>query len=632
MVNPQQASQSQEVIGTTIFLRAFDMTKQVKKGTRLYQLWLLLLTLVYSGSAFALVLERVGAFDQGSRFLDMVVIEERLLYITPTIQLPDFTPLPPTLVAVGDSEQAGQVTLSENLLSTGGGKFLVEDGDLAYFFLEPFELWATDGTVANTQLRIDLSVQIPDLLSIADFVADNGLIVLKVIHTDLTFSIIATNSTAAGTTVYPFDEDRFFTFSLCAFSDSNFIILDTLNGFNTSFSRFTDGQVISAEIIGSGRYTFEIIKTATLPNACIYRVTDTQDNNTEQLIKISPDGSQEIITVPPTANAASTRNIVNYRFQERLIVARSNSRFTTTGNQRPSGDIFELQAGTANLIDIGVSSFIDNFNQSIRLLDIGFTADMGYLLLISNSINTSPPPKPIIIRFDANYQFDETVFTDFSGRDNSANFADFALFNLVDEDYLFTKSSERLTSFTNFNENRISTSHIQIDKFISSPGASNQAVYALGTDRTLGTDNIYRVQSTPSVSLQLEGLWGNADIDAQGMQISTATGSNGQTRFLFVSILANSEGESIWLSGAVPFEGGQSNIVLDLRLSTGLPFLTPNPALMANREVVGTAVITVLGCDQIHLELRLTPPFGDRELDFFRVVDQSFAEICSDTF
>ncbi len=619
MVNQQQVT----------FFRVFTMTDPAKKGICLSQLLLLLLAFVYSGSAFALVLERIGAFDERSLFLDMVVIEERLLYITPTFQQPDFTPLPANLVAVGDDQQAGKVTLAENLLSADSGRFLAEDGGKAYFFLETFELWATDGTAANTQLMVDLSEQIPDLLTISDFVADNGLLAIKIIHTDRTFSIISTNGTAAGTTIHSFDEDRFFIFSLCTFSENNFIILDTING-TRSFSRFVDDQVISTEVTGSGRYIIEIIKTATLPDACIYRVTDTQDNNTEQLIKINSDGTQEIITVPLTTNPVSARRIASYRFQDRLIVARSNSLFTTTGTQRPAGDIFELQAGTTNLIDIGVTGFVESFSPSVRLLDIGFTADMGYLLLISTAINTSPPPKPILVRFDANYQFDETVFTDFSGRNTSADFSDFALFNLADEDYLLTKSLERLTAFTNFNENRISTSHIVLNKLISASGAPNQAVYVLGTDRTLGTDNIYRVQTIPSVSLQLEGLWGNADIDAQGIQISTAVGGNGQTRFLFVSILANSEGEPIWFGGAAPFEGGQSSIELDLRLSTGLPFLTPDASLMANRELVGTALITVIGCNQIRLQLDLNQPFGSRDLVLSRTVDQSFAEICID--
>ncbi len=575
----------------------------------------MLFVLFYSNSAFSLVLEQLATFNNVTNSGDIVVVDERLFYVSVTSVPPGIVTVPPALMVTGGN-LGKNVTLAENLGSAFLFKHIVETNGLVYFLQEPLELWVTDGTVLNTRRVVDLAELLPDPRFVTQFNADNGLLVLEVSDFDgFTTSMITVNA-AGEAVVYQATGDDVTGFSLstlCVLNENNFVIQDTSR---RSFGQFSNGLVNNIDLTGSGRYTFNRDSVADLGNTCRYEVNDNQDseNITEQLLQINSSGSQTLITVP--AEPSTGAQLTTYQFQDRLIVARAES-------QLPKGDIFELQNDTTNLINTGI---VDLIEPGFRLLDIGFTADMGYMLVISNAINTSPPPQPFMIRFDTDYHATGESFNVFGS--SRTTFADFSLFNLENDDFLFIENTEKLVAFANFDQGGIRTSNVKVYKFISQSGTANQAVYAIGTDRNFGRNSIYRVQQSPSVSLRLEGLWGNPDINSQGVQISTGLGSDRETQFLFVTILANIDGESVWFGGSAPIQNGQSTIELPLRLSTNLPFLSADPSLVANRQQVGAAVITVTGCDRIELDLQLIQPYGNRQLELFRVLDQSFAELC----
>lgn len=598
------------------------MVNWLKKSKRL--ILISLLALVWPGTTFSLVLEPIAPFNQLTSFNDVIVVGKKIFYVTVSSEPPGITTVPPALVVAG-SDQTESVTLANNL-DDFFFRHIIESGGLIYFLQNSLELWVTDGTLTNTRQFIDLETLVPGARFVSNIQADNGLLVVNIVEPDFTISMVATNGTEEGTVVYePDDADDFSPSTLCVINENNFIVLDS---WARSFGQFSNGVIRKTDVLDPERYSFRFANLASFPDGCIYSIFDSQNDSTEQLLRIGVSGSQELITVPLADELSDARLISTRQFQNRLIVSRATLDTTSTASRRPAGDFFELLTGSTTLLNTGIANFPGN--EQAELLDIGFTADKGYLLLANTppSIFSSSPT--FIMRFDVDYQFTDESF-EVSGNGRDTRFNDFSLFNLNDEDYLYTESTERLTAFTNFGESgSIRTSNIDLRTVISMPGESNQAVFAVGIDRSTRSNNIYRIQESPSVSLNLEGLWGNPDIDSQGIQISTALGGDQQTRFLFVSVLANSQGEPLWLSGAAPIQTGQPDIELELRLSTGLSFLIPDASQMAQREVVGTATITVIGCNHIQLNLELIPPFGSRELELFRVVDQSFAEVCTD--
>ncbi len=598
------------------------MLSRLKKSKR----WIIIsiFALFWPGTVFSLVLEPIATFNQLTRLDDVIVVGEKVFFVTVQSESPGITTVPPALVVAGGDQTASMI-LAENL-DDFFFRHIIESNGLIYFLQNSFELWVTDGTPANTRQVIDLEELVPGARFITGIQSNNGLLVVSLSGADFTISMVATDGTEEGTAVYePDNADDFLLNSLCVINENNFIILDF---WRRSFGQFSNGAIRKTDVLDPERYSLRLTNLASFPDGCIYSVFDSQNDSVEQLLKISVSGSQELITVPSIDGLPDARLLSTRLFQNRLIVSRAISDNPSTSGRQPAGDFFELQTGTATLLNTGIANFPGN--EQAEILDIGFTADMGYLLIAGTQPPLFSSSATVVIRFDANYQFTDESFQ-VSGNSRDTRFNDFSLFSLNAEDYLYIPSAERLTAFTNFGESgNIRTSNIGLRALVSLPAQSNQAVYAIGIDRTTRNNNIYRVQETPSVSLNLEGLWGNPDIDSQGIQISTALGADRQTRFLFVSILANSQGQPLWLGGAAPIQAGQPDIELELRLSTGLSFLISDPAQMAQREIVGTATITVTGCDRIQLNLELTPPFESRGLELFRTVDQSFAGVCSD--
>ncbi len=579
---------------------------------------LLVVLFSWPTSVAALVLERITSFDRITNTDDLIVVDERLFYVELSSRFPGIVTEPPALMVTGGGQ--GTLRLAEDLQNAFDFTHIVEAGGLVYFLQEPFELWVTDGTPANTRLAINLRDTAPDISFITEFVANNDLVVLEILNSDDSRGVISTNGTFQGTVTFNPDESYRMD-SLCVFNENNFIAQTTSRD---SYSQFSNGAINTTALTGSGRFNFDAVSLADLSDACVYRVNDLQADGgpVEQLLQINQDGSQQLITVPDAVTQG--RQLATRQFMDRLIVSRSDtSEFFTVRQAR--GEVFELRTESATLINTGIADLVPNGSS---LLDIGFTDDTGYLLQFNNA-PVSPPPPPFITRFDANYQpIAEAGFPVSGG--SSASFADFALFDRQGEDFIFNKNAEEISAFSNFEQNRIRTSNVSINQFINQPGSANQAVFAIGTDRTVQRNDIYRFQTTPSVSMRLEGLWGSPEANSQGVQISTGIGSDRESQFLFMTILANSDNQAIWFGGSAPIPDGGSSIQVDLRLTSNLPFLGDNVSVVPNRTDVGTATITVTGCDTLDLDLQLIEPFGNRQLELLRVLDQSFSDLCTD--
>ena len=99
---------------------------------------------------------------------------------------------------------------------------------------------------------------------------------------------------------------------------------------------------------------------------------------------------------------------------------------------------------------------------------------------------------------------------------------------------------------------------------------------------------------------------------------------------MLLTILANTNGESVWLAGAAGIQDGLSSIAINLSINTGREFLSDDLTQMTDRDIVGTARITTISCNQIELDLDLIEPFGSQQLTLNRVLDQTFNDFCSD--
>jgi len=153
-------------------------------------------------------------------------------------------------------------------------------------------------------------------------------------------------------------------------------------------------------------------------------------------------------------------------------------------------------------------------------------------------------------------------------------------------------------------------------------------LYGLDEDTFDQEFYIYNTQDIPNVSQSLQGLWGT-ELDRSGLQISVGLFNDAPLQQqLFLSLLTYLDESPIWLSGGVNFADGSNSIELPLHLNSGPGFLEAGAT--ATSTTVGTARLTVLGCNEIRLELDLEEPFGNSNTVWNRLNDQTFSRNCLD--
>lgn len=587
---------------------------------------MVLLLSLWSTASVALVLERATTINQLSSLNDVIVIGEQLYYVGLSVEPPGVITEPPSLRVIG-GDSPGSTVLSQDLMRLTS-QSIVEAGGQVYFLQAPHELWATGGTADTTRRVLDIRSLIGNVAFISPLSRANGQVLLQTTNADGSMAIVASDGSEAGTIAYrlPIGGSALTLNQACVL-DSGEILLPTSAG-SDEFVQLRDGEVNRIQLPGNGRYITlgafpDRDAVINLGDRCVMVVVDTLNPSEDitQLLMIRADASLEIISVP--RQQASTDLRIR-RFNGGLLLARSrvisSTRFTLTG------PIYTLGRVTNTLVDTGLT---EGLEPNYRLSDFQTTGDWVYLLQ-NSLLQTSPPPPLELRRFNLSYLRDDTFGLTVLDTATSSFDSNFNVFNLQDDDYLYSARSETLSLLRNTGETSIRTTGIAVNRVVAGTGQFNEAVFMLGSDRSINRNSFFRLQDKPSISPLIAGIWADPQINAQGVQISVGLAADRRTRFLLLTVLAHLDGEPVWLTGAAGLSDGQSSIDLSMGVNSASDFLNPD-ASSGPRDVLGRATLSVVGCKQLDLNLDLVPPYGQREIRLNRVLDQSFANICVDT-
>lgn len=586
---------------------------------------LMLLLMLWSTACSALVLERVTTFNQLSNLNDVIVIGEQLYYVGLSVEPPGIITEPPSLRVVG-GDSPGSVVLSQELMRLNS-QSIVEAGGQVYFLQTPFELWATGGTVDTTRRVVDIRSLIGNVGFISPLSSANAKVLLQTTNADGSMAIVTSDGSAVGTSVYSLpDGGSALALDQACVLDSGEILLPTSVG-SDEFVQLRDGEVNQVQLPGDGRYS----TLGAFPgrdvvfnqgDRCVMVVIDTTNSPEQitQLLVIQADASFEIISVPRQQGSNDLRI---RRFNDGLLISRS--RVISSQRSTLTGPIYALGGSTNALLDTGLT---EDLEPNYRLLDFQTTGHWIYLL--QNSLSqTSPPPPLELRRFNLSYLRDDTFSLTVLDTVTSSFDSNFNVFNLQDDDYLYSARSETLSLLRNTGETSIRTTGIAINRVIAATEQTNAAVFTLGSDRAINRNSFFRLQDKPSISPIIAGVWADPQIDAQGVQISVGLAGDRRTRFMLLTVLAHIDGEPVWLTGAAGLSDGQSSIELSMGVNSASDFLNPD-ASSAPREVLGRATLSVVACNQLDLNLELAPPYGQRQIRLNRVLDQSYANLCVD--
>lgn len=562
----------------------------------------LLLASLLVNPAHGLVLNRIMTFDGPTvpGFQPTVMLGERLFLLDNNSAL-----------QVTDGTAAGTRLIFENAVRPRSGQAtVVAMNDLVYAFREAqddvFELWVTDGTQSGTRRAISTQITDPFAMFDLDIVAAQDRLFFPGDNDQL----VVTDGTDQGTFFIPAVNPTMRL--LCAVNQDQFYFRTTGGeGGNVTniLSQYNNGQVSQISLANLALRLSTGSPSQRLEDVCFYTVRDDNNNELTQLLRIGAEGVPELVEVP-LDDAGLFRGLRVEQFQDRLIVSRFR-------NLDERDKIYELSPNPPFLQEIILNT---QALVSDRIGDIDYAGDSVFIHIL-------PPPGAELI-FGQIASFDD----DFQPTGDAVSINGLQISEVFDFDGVSIISENRSGAFQTLNNDQLelqaSLADINLGRFLSSRDAVNEAVYFSGTDNISGTPGLYRLEDEANISERLVGLWGNANLDRQGLQLNTAVSADGQTRFLFMALLTFLGGDTFWLAGASPIVDGADSIDFSISRNTGLNFLSFGE--QAANTSVGTARITVLGCNRLRLSLSLDEPLGNHEFEFERLVDQAFARICID--
>lgn len=581
-----------------------------------------LLVSLLSTSAHAQVFNRSAVFEgTPARAFDdrEQVVGDQLFYVDRQ-----------RVLHVTDGTSEGSLALLDNIaFTTSEPGVMAALGDTLYVVrgsrvgsfgqLLDFELWQTDGTLANTQRSLNIDLPAPEFIQGLRAIG-NRLFVVGASDND-NFSLVVTDGTQSGTFTLPVSNPQLET--LCLLSETNFYLfaapIDAVFPDGTVLMHFDAGQLEAVNLDDPGLE----LRARSIPeqvgDQCIYRTVEQPDLEVEQLVSLDADGTQINYTLPlnitpPSTSSPDTR-VATTSFQDTLLVSRARGASNAIQITR-FGDLLQLLPGNPELSPVVLAGDTEPLN-AFTIDDIQTGSENVYIRF--RSIQTDPPTIPVLTAYNGDF---DPVASDQSIRE-------YEIISLNGEDFLFDPEDQRIDRLDGGISNVLRPYDMNINRIISDPNSNNAGIYAIASDLQTSLDAVYRLNSQPMVSERLQGIWGNNAFNRTGVQINTAIGSDGQTRFLFVALLAHDLGMPLWIAGASPIVDGNTQITFDLRLTEDLEFLVPDETLEGQRTEVGSVVLTVLGCNQIRLEFNLIDAFGDHDLVFGRVIDTTYAPLCN---
>lgn len=541
------------------------------------------------------------------------------------------------VLQVSDGRATGTLELADRVVPGNSSRdLMMAFNDELYFFrriggpeqAEIVELWRSDGTAANTRKALQLDLP-PSSLDLGLQVTP-GRLLIKVRASaqsdDFSEHLAVSDGTQAGTAVIPIINPDLRT--LCAIDDDNFYVFasnDEGLSNRRSIVHFRAGQVQTVHLEAP---LFEFIRGHgdNVGSKCLYEAIDLVAD-ISQAISLDASGNQQLLTLPTLLHDASDRLLSRLRFQDRLLLFRSVS---INDQATEDTQIFEFDPATTALIPTALtlqgtelSVFIlTNLRSSID--QIYATAVLGPSAILPP---ISPPPPPLLLRFDSDFNLvGEPLAMLIDGTIQDPG----DIVNLDGVDYFMANSDGRVSKIIdNVLVTAIRPYDMDLLRVVSQRGVANQSVFAFAKDRQTNLTALYHFTDQPTVSERLAGIWNNDAFNRTGVQINTAVVPDGR-RFLFLALLAHADGEPVWMAGAIPIVDGNVSATIDLNLSSGLPFLVPDPGLDAERTAVGQATINVVGCDELNISFDLIAPFGFHQHDFKRLLDTTTAPLCSD--
>ncbi len=476
--------------------------------------------------------------------------------------------------------------------------------------LRDFEVWETDGTVANT--RKALNIDLPFFQNTQAIKAvGNRLFITATQRDDLTLAI--SDGTQAGTVVlntgFPDLE------SICVVGDS-FYFSDLSSPTSSPVGRFIQFKDGLLEAVDLDLSNFSIIRSTPpvqFDDVCIYQVSTDINGGVRQLVAFDEAGRQTFYTLPSEFGSITAPFILTDLVQDKLLLSRG---YSFAGLIRRIGGLFELQVDDEDLIQLT----LDSPSAGSRITSIQAGNDGLYVFFGPPSLG-SPAFNSLGI-YDSDFNL-------LGGM--NIGFDDLRVLALNGLDLLYEPHNRVIKRIEDgMLVDLLRPYDMALERIIFNRKQDNATIFAIGNDRQNNLSALYQLSPQPTVSERLVGLWGNPAFNRTGVQINTALGGDRRTRFLFLALLAHESGSPIWLSGAAPIIDGSRQISLTMRMVDGLPFLVPDENLDGQRIEIGTAELTVMGCNQIRVQFDLDEPFGAHDVVFDRLVDIAFDPLCND--
>jgi len=469
------------------------------------------------------------------------------------------------------------------------------------FLEEGNRLWVTDGTVEGTRQALDLEpATIANLVTASDHLffnqSNDGLVV--------------TDGNPSGTTIYPIESS--FLQTLCAIDESRFYISGRKNFDDNALYFVSNNEVVEVD---TEALPFEINlfdQPQLFNQQCFYRAIDPENNQARQLIRLDQNMDAAMINVPGDTQKSISRTV----FGDRLLLSRSGPKIYALSDQSTQADVaIDSDSFSGNVI------FYD-------LADFQVVQDKIYLSFDLIAPNASPPPPATGLIL--NQEFEQVGAYNPRTFKIQAQNEPLAL-DIRGKDFLFFEKGTRQVdvSRSGLFEFDINAPNISVTQLIASQNQSNDAVYAIGLDRSRNNqETLYRFDSSPNISELQTGIWTSPELENQGLIISSGTNASGQ-QFLFAALFTYDNGQPTWLAGNVLYKNGQTSIQFDLFKFTGLDFLDLSTSVPADAERIGEIELIAMGCAQLAMNLDLLPPFESRQLMLSRSEDQSKSNLCS---
>ncbi len=504
-----------------------------------------------------------------------------------------------------DGTNPGTVLLSESAISARNE--LLQFNGQVYFMaktdaLADEQLWVTDGTPDGTRAIADTvvdfgratvsggAIYIEDTINDELLVTD-GQLVQRLVETDLTGDNISVSE---------------HLFDLCGFAPTDFVNWGRSNDANV-LVRYQDGVLTD---VSSDALSFQlggVNRAIASGDSCFFTV---RGEGQHQVLRVRQDGQVDEIQIPGDISknswiTESFGEVFAYRVDSNGVA----SSIVRLDDESTSPEVV-LEDGLAG-------------NNSISLQAFSISRDFIYGRYYAGLLD---PPGSSILAIDRT-----TGVETFTG----ITPIDFQTVSIDDRELIipFTVTQFNTSTLVDFyqqgefvpglNLHDIDIKSVYRDR----KNPDNTKVFFRADGVAPGAvSGLYTIDNQPSISSDVAGLWAVEGIPSQGLVIQAGMSETG-SRYLFVGVFSQAEGQPYWLAGNADFSPGDDVITMDLLDIDGGNFFDDQAALPSS-EVVGQLTLSRSSCNGLSATFNMNDQSLSRTVTLGRLANTLLSRRC----